>query len=202
MYLYLIRHGITEWNNQRRFQGQADIPMSPAGIKQIEKLANRLEGEPGLLKLYCSKMKRAMMTADIIGRKLDMVPVAVPNLEEISVGGWSGRGFDEIEREESELYYKWQSGESTFCIPGGESTAQVQKRAVDEIMPLIENETGSILLVAHGIVIKTILCALMNFSLERAGDFEMTNASLSVIQYERGKHSKLIIWNDTSHLRS
>ena len=70
MIFYLVRHGQTDWNNERRFQGQTDVPMNEAGIRQISELADRLARD-GIRfdRLIASPLIRAKRTAEIIAEK-------------------------------------------------------------------------------------------------------------------------------------
>ena len=70
MIFYLVRHGQTDWNNERRFQGRTDIPMNEAGIRQISDLADRLV-QSGIRfdRLIASPLSRAKKTAELIAER-------------------------------------------------------------------------------------------------------------------------------------
>ena len=100
--LLLVRHGETDWNAERRWQGHADVPLNERGREQARALAERLAGE-SIDAIYSSDLSRARDTADIVGARLD-VPVAVdPDLREIDVGAVEG-----LTAEESEAFDGWQ----------------------------------------------------------------------------------------------
>ena len=95
--LYLVRHGQTPYNAERRLQGQLDIPLDDTGRRQAEKLAERMLSEgPRVKKLYCSMLKRANETARIIGRRLNLTPVTVYGIEEIYFGKFQGRRLRDV----------------------------------------------------------------------------------------------------------
>ena len=100
--LLLVRHGITEFNSARRFQGHSDIELSTAGYRQAEELRDRLTVERIDI-IYSSDLKRALMTAEVIssGHKVDIV--ICPELREINYGSIEGLTFDEISRHYPEV---------------------------------------------------------------------------------------------------
>ena len=70
MRFYLVRHGQTDWNNEKRFQGHRNIPMNEAGIQQIQELADRIAKEEIRFDtLIASPLDRAKKTAEIIAEK-------------------------------------------------------------------------------------------------------------------------------------
>ena len=101
--LLLVRHGISEFNNTRRFAGYSDVEMTAAGYRQVERLRDRLKDEKIDL-VYSSDLRRALVTAEIIlaGRKVDIV--ACPELREVNYGACEGLTFDEISRDLSLIH--------------------------------------------------------------------------------------------------
>ena len=94
--LILVRHGETDWNRDRRYQGHADPPLNDAGRVQAEQLAESLETLE-LDAIYTSDLRRAAETAEIIGAGRGIPIVHDPGLREIDVGSWSGLTREEIE---------------------------------------------------------------------------------------------------------
>ena len=68
LHLMLVRHGETEWNAQRRYQGQSDTPLSELGVRQAKLVAERLAGRE-IDALYASDLMRAWETAQFIAKK-------------------------------------------------------------------------------------------------------------------------------------
>ena len=66
--LILVRHGQTEWNRLKRYQGQSDIELNQSGLIQAQKAAERL-AEERIHAIHCSDLKRARQTAEIIAAK-------------------------------------------------------------------------------------------------------------------------------------
>src|SRR5512133_1433936 len=94
--LLLVRHGETNWNRERRFQGHADPPLNDAGREQARELAETLAGE-GIDAIYTSDLQRARETAEILAARFGSEVVALRELREIDVGDWQGLTWPEIE---------------------------------------------------------------------------------------------------------
>lgn len=90
MLIYLLRHGQTEYNAQKRYQGQRDIPLSPEGAAQLR----RADFDPDVV--YVSTLQRTSQTAHILFPEAKLVPV--DGLKEMCFGSFEGRNFIEMER--------------------------------------------------------------------------------------------------------
>ena len=146
--LLLVRHGETDWNRERRFQGHADQPLNDTGREQANVLAEELAGEEIEL-VYTSDLQRARETAQIVGARLgaDVVPLSA--LREIDVGEWEGLTWPEIEQrypEGARLWHKqgygWESGE-TYDQLGERVVAALRRIAA-------EHPEQRVLVVGHG----------------------------------------------------
>src|SRR5215472_5236918 len=95
--IWLVRHGLTEWNTQQRFCGHSDVTLSAQGRVQARWLARRLQEEK-ISTIYSSDLSRARDTAEIIAsRRTQAVPVkASPAWREIDFGAWEGLTYGEI----------------------------------------------------------------------------------------------------------
>ena len=145
--IYLVRHGETDWNRERRIQGSTDIPLNETGREQAS-VTGALLASRDWDGVYASPLSRAFETAEIIARELGLpAPQAVPQLAERNYGDAEGLTGDEID--------------TRFAgtdIPGRETREEVAARALPAIIALAENHPGeSIVLVSHGGVIRTIL---------------------------------------------
>src|SRR5437763_16473885 len=94
--LLLVRHGETDWNAERRWQGHADVPLNEHGRSQAKLLADELAGERALDAIYVSDLSRARETADIVGTRLGLPVVLARDLREIEVGSREGLTGDEV----------------------------------------------------------------------------------------------------------
>lgn len=144
MQIYLIRHGETEWNLERRYQGSQDISLSQAGREQLRPARLRPE------RVYVSRMKRARETAELL---FPGVPqVVVPDLQEMNFGVFEGRNY--IEMEHDPEYRAWVDGNCEGRCPGGESQEEFTDRTVRAVSGLLtacrERGEDPVVIVAHG----------------------------------------------------
>src|SRR5580693_7632884 len=116
MLLYLIRHGQSLFNAEKRIQGQTDIALSPFGEKQSQALAAAFRGLP-IDALYASPLRRAMQTAAPIADALKLEIRTDDRLKEINAGIFEGVGWDEIASHSPEAAARWQAQEPDFVIP-------------------------------------------------------------------------------------
>ncbi|MDQ0323780.1 putative phosphoglycerate mutase [Pararhizobium capsulatum DSM 1112] len=152
MRVLLVRHGQSEWNAEKRLQGQADIGLSEKGVRQAETLRPVIDAiNP--CRTITSDLRRARHTAAILGFS-DAEPLE--GLREISVGEWTGRSIPDIIAEDAQLYSGWRAGSHT--PPQGETWVQfvARTRAVIEHERL-KPDCRNLLVVCHGGVIRALL---------------------------------------------
>ena len=198
--LLLVRHGITEFNNTRRFAGYSDVGMSTNGYRQVEMLGDRLVNEK-IDAVSSSDLRRALVTAEVIssGHKVNIV--TCPELREMNYGDAEGLTFQEI----SHLYPKVAESVANFSLrlefPGGESFERFIKRTSKFLDRLERYEpSGTMLIVSHSGPLKVLVCRLLGIDQSHWRQIRIDNASLSIVEtYPRGVILSLL--NDTSHLR-
>ena len=149
----LARHGETDDNAARRFQGHLDPPLNELGRAQALALGQELAGA-GIRELWSSPLLRARETATIAGRQLGLRPRLDPRLMEVDVGDWAGRLYDDLEADEPELYAEWRSGSPSFRFPGGESLEEQGERVATAIGEISGVARLPVLVVCHGGVIR------------------------------------------------
>jgi broad specificity phosphatase PhoE len=149
----LARHGETDDNAARRFQGHRDPPLNELGRAQALALGEELAGA-GILELWSSPLRRAHETASIAGAALDLQPRLDRRLMEVDVGVWAGRSYDELEGTEPEAYAAWRAGSPAFRFPGGESLQEQGERVAEALAEIAGSARLPVLVVCHGGVIR------------------------------------------------
>jgi len=199
--VFLVRHGETKWNTSRRFQGHRDVPLSPVGERQAERLALRLAGE-SLAAVYTSDLARAVMTARAIAKPHGLCVVQLKELREIDVGDWEGMSLDELHNARRTDVAKWLEDTVNNPIPGGESYANLRDRVVPKVMELVHaHPDASICVVSHAGPVKMILCHALGMTVDHRHRIDLANASLCMVEYSPGRDPRVIFMNDTCHLR-
>jgi probable phosphoglycerate mutase len=159
--LWLVRHGLLPPNPQRRFIGAQDIPLSPQGERQMRILAGQLAAHPlkGHVAVVCAScLDRAAQSARILVGAFEGVPLEThPGLNEISLGAWEGLTPAEVEARFPGAYALRGRDMAGYAPEGGESFAQVQRRALDAVTWLrSRHPKGILLVVAHAGVNRTL----------------------------------------------
>ncbi len=198
--LLLVRHGITEFNNTRRFAGYSDVEMSAAGCQQVERLRDRLKDEKIDL-VYSSDLRRALVTAEIIlaGRKVDIV--ACPELREVNYGACEGLTFDEISRDYPELAESIADFDLQLEFPGGENFTGFVERTCHFLDRLSQHESSeTILIVSHSGPLRALVCHLLGIDQSHWRQLRIDNASLSIVE-TYPERVIISLLNGTSHLK-
>jgi len=190
--LYLVRHGQTDWNRQRRIMGRHPVPLNETGSQQVQRLALSLKSWP-IEKMVSSPMLRTVESAKIISEALGLPFEEDEGLCEISVGEWEGKYWDQMDSDP--VVKAFETTPSITRPPGGETLTEVQNRAVKSIWRIIQ-EAGisNLLLVSHADTIRAILAHFIQMDLDPSRRFQIDNASLSVIKINPIK-SRLILMN-------
>lgn len=200
MYLLLIRHGETDWNNERRIQGNTDTPLNANGIMQARQLARRIAGEK-LDALYASPLARARVTAEIIADKVGVALNLDERLKEKGLGDLEGLTLEEFQAQYPELYQGWISGTEHFPLPGEESPAQLRERIVNFLNDLRARHANSarIGVVTHGGTISMFVSTLIGLGVNQRSPFWFDNASITLADLT-GTRPRVKLLNDTCHL--
>jgi glucosyl-3-phosphoglycerate phosphatase len=178
--LVLVRHGLTPWNAERRFQGQADIELAETGHAQAAAAAEVLAAYAPA-QLWSSDLSRAVQTAEYVAETTQLVPVLDERLREIHVGDFEARTVAEA----LETYgpEPWDYAEH-----GGESEKALADRLTgclrDIAAGLGESETAVV--VAHGHAIRTGTAAFLGIeeggafgSIENCGWVELAQSGIA-----------------------
>ena len=181
--LYLIRHGETDYNNALRFQGQTDIPLNQKGIEQAEKVAGFLKDVP-LQAIFTSSLQRARTTAEIIGRAKGLEPQATDALREMSFGIWENMNSKDIQKKYAKEWKDFFASPAKTKIPEGESMSDVQKRAYPEVQRILDQyPEGDVAFIAHGGIIRVLICTMLGLDLNRSWHLHVGNASITCFYY-------------------
>ncbi len=158
--LLLVRHA--ETSAPDRFHGaESDVGLSKWGMRQAELLGESVKGA-GAVAIYSSALLRAVETAAAIGRACELKPTAIAALHERRIGSLSGLSRDEGWAIYAESKRRWIAGDLEHSHPGGESFADIRRRVLPVFEALAARHVGAtIIVVAHGVVIRVALTSLL-----------------------------------------
>jgi broad specificity phosphatase PhoE len=150
--LLIIRHGESEWNVEKRWQGWLDSQLTAEGLQQARDRADVL-ARSGLAPavVHCSDLGRARQTAEIIAAALGVPTRPHPGLRERSGGDWEGFTADEIDERWPGRRMAWRRGEIT-TMPGGEDDAAVLARVDEALASALESGTPALVITHHGVL--------------------------------------------------
>jgi probable phosphoglycerate mutase len=164
--LYFVRHGVTDWNQERRLQGQQDIPLNALGREQASRcgvllrdLLARNGRSVAEFDYVASPLGRARETMELMRAQLGLDPESYrtdARLMEMSFGRWEGFTFAELQATEAKALSARERDKWGFVLPGGESYAQLAVR-VREWYAGVERDT---VVAAHGGVCRTLIADL------------------------------------------
>ena len=204
---YLVRHGETDWNRERRFQGQADPPLNDAGRAQARAAAARLAELP-FAAAYASDLRRASDTAAEIVRGREPRLTKLAELREKRFGDWEGLTVVDAEARDPERYrriFRVATYDGTTAPPGGESDMQMLQRVTGLAERLCAAHAGSdrnILIVGHGGSLCALIVALLGLPAAAIWRFRLANAAVSQVTVFEDGAATLDLFSDTGHLHA
>ena len=182
--IILIRHGETEWNSQQRMQGHSNSDLSSVGQAQILALGQWMKNVPFDL-IYSSDSLRAKQTAEAITQFSGHELQFDQRLREKNLGVFEGLTSEEARERHPEVFRLFKTAGSKYVIDEGESTQQLQDRAleiVDEIR--IKHPEERVLLVTHGGFIRVVMKHSLGLSLETPTRFLIRNTGVFRLVWE------------------
>jgi len=196
----LVRHGETEGNSAERFCGWTDVGLSDVGLRQAERLGDRLASE-NISIVYSSNLRRALQTAEVITSRHELGVIACHELREIDFGSVEGLTYGEISQKYPDLVRSWFNWDFSFRFPDGESIADVNNRVICFLHRLEEHaKEETIVVAAHSGVLRLLICNLLGLELRHWRQIRLDLASLSIVE----TYSETVILsslNDISHLQ-
>lgn len=201
--LIFIRHGQSLANQQNRFAGQTDVPLTELGMAQAERAAEYILKHEKIDKIYSSDLQRAHNTALPVS-ELTGIPINdVKELREICAGIWEGRLANEIEIEYEQEFRTWRKDYAHARLPGGESVQEVYERVVTFVKRIAkENDGLTLLFASHASPIRAVECNSRGFGWERMSEVSfVNNSAISIFEYEPNTDTiTLVERNLTEHL--
>jgi broad specificity phosphatase PhoE len=198
-----VRHGQTAWNvgsgAGERFRGRIDLLLDDAGLAQAHALVGRLADQP-IVAVYSSPLKRAVETARPTAQQLGLPVQPLLGIIDIDYGDWQGLSHPEVARAYPDLYQRWLEKPHRVKFPNGESLRQVRLRGMAALKEIAARHEGrTVLLMAHQVVNKVLVCAMLGLYNSHFWRIRQDNACINVFEHQDGIFTAVRI-NDTCHL--
>ncbi|MDP2331274.1 MAG: histidine phosphatase family protein [Reyranella sp.] len=155
--LYMLRHGETAWNTERRMQGTKNSDLTERGRAQARAMGRALKAElargAGSTIFLRSPLGRVRETSEIVGHELGLDPSQWrddPRLAELSYGEWEGFSWKEIEVTHPTALADWRADPHGYCPPGGETHFELRRRSAAVLAEVVASRTRTVV-VGHGV---------------------------------------------------
>lgn len=180
--IYLLRHGkIATEDDQRRYIGQLDLPLSEEGVRQARLLQKRLDGF-AFGAVYCSDLSRSRRTAEIVAAGKGVAVTQRRDLREISLGEWEGCTFADIARRFPDEFRARGADIGYYRPPGGENFADCSRRAVAAFHDIMAASSGDVLIVGHAGVNRLLLGHILGMPLANLFRIAQDYGCVNIIQ--------------------
>ena len=194
--LYIVRHGETEWNVIKRFQGQLNTPLTEKGMEKLRETGKKLENVL-FDEVYTSELGRTVASAEIIlnenrgyrNKKLELKKLA--ELNEVYFGVWQGSTYEEVflkyPEEANNYFYNVKNYKAENVE--AENLKDALERFLKGINKILDShESGNILVVTHGTVLEMFMNYVANDSIFDIDERTlMGNGDYKVFSYKNGK---------------
>lgn len=180
--IHLIRHGEVVGAGTPRYNGHADVALSPFGVAQYHAMKERFAGIP-ISACYSSDLTRCVTGANILGSHLGVKPVTDRNLRELDIGLWEGKTWQELQEEYPSEWRERLADIVGYRVPGGENLLDLQARIMPVIDRIAANHREEVLVVAHGGANRVILLNAIGAPLSALFNIEQNYCCRNIIDY-------------------
>ncbi|MBU0675518.1 MAG: histidine phosphatase family protein [Proteobacteria bacterium] len=178
--ILLVRHGSTGTEYAGRFIGSSDIPLGAKAPEEVARLAEVLKPLAPEVTFH-SPLGRVQQTVSMLGSAISTRVFEDPDLREIDFGRWEGKRFTEIAEGDSELVKRWSIWNHEFAFPEGEAVVDFLDRVGRVAEKLVGCREERILVVAHGGVIRALICHLLKIPSQNYLLFDIQPARLTTL---------------------
>ena len=156
--VHFIRHGETEQNALKIWQGHTDTPLNKKGLEQAKLLSERINSR--VTKVFSSDLKRASQTASFLSSS----SILRDNLREINVGDFTGKSVKDTYTSNHEIFQSLQN--DSFQFPNGESVQEFKDRVRNELEYIFNQteEDSETVVVTHVFFIGTAIGLTLGFN--------------------------------------
>jgi len=179
---FLLRHGETEWNRERRIMGRRPVPLSEQGRAQLLSLAPHL-ANLGITRVWTSPLARARGTAELIAAEIGGLPVVDDEgLTEVHYADWEGKTFRDLV--DDPVFHALRRDPLGTAFPGGgETLLEVRERVFDAMARIAAASAGEpAIVVSHGDPLRLVLCGCLGLDVAQLRRIRVDNGALSAVE--------------------
>ena len=207
--IFFIRHSQTDWNQERRIQGQTDIPLNAEGREQAERLCHFVRRSSSELDqltqcsvIYSSPLQRAVNTAAPLANFLSKPITPLEALQERHFGSIQGMTYPELEAQMPVESRMINERKPNFQPPGGESLTDLRTRVQSLLALLLAKHAGeTVICFTHGGVLDMIYREATHTLIDAKRTWDIPNAGVNHLVYTSQPAAwKVEAWAFTRHL--
>jgi broad specificity phosphatase PhoE len=202
MALYLVRHGETDWNREKRFQSRTDVPLNEHGLAQARAIRDVLrERNISFIAARSSPLSRAVLTARIILEGTDTELVVEPAFIELEFGEFEGQLETDLKARFGESFSRWRASHYTQPPPGGGEDIISGAVRVETALNALKSfsKEGDVLIVAHQAVLMAMKAAITGRTdVDSALDFKQSNDEVEIWDMNRALRCEKFSVNTSS----
>ncbi len=193
--IYLIRHGQVQGHEQKRYNGQAEVPLTPQGQAQFGLLQMRLD-KKRIAAVYSSDLSRCAEGARLLAGARGLEAKFLEELRELHIGDWEGMTWQELQEKYPREWQARLADIVNYKVPGGESLLEMAERVRPAIRRIVERHPGEeVAVVGHGGVNRVILLDAIGAPLERLFHVEQDYGCLNAIDYYPDGRAVVVLLN-------
>lgn len=200
----IVRHGETDWNVEKRLQGQVDIGLNAAGQAQAQAIRAHLQKAPAFAAVYSSDLRRAWHTAEIATADMELAVLPAPTFRERHYGMYQGLTSAEAAQSYPAMYRLHQARDLHYAYDTGESLTVFATRIHDGLSTLAERHRGqNVLIFTHGGVLDIIYRLATLRPLDAPRNFPILNAGINWLTHDANSSAnpwQIITWGNQAHL--
>jgi len=197
--IWWVRHGSTEWNETKRWQGHSNVKLNENGRRQARLLAKKLTGLQ-FTEVWSSDLERSLETARLALPNISADEIKQDTcLRELNMGVAEGKIWEELTAAEQEAVTAWWEDPYNLNFPGTEENLRTVTERLTEWRRKLPQE-GRIIVFSHGGLIRAALWDITGIpDYRRRWGMELGNTGIVRIRYS-GSFPTLVAFNDISHL--
>ena len=181
MRIYLVRHGETQWNVERRMQGWGDSALTSLGEDQARKHGELLNREH-VSTIFASDLGRVRQTVSLIQERCTADMRFDANLRECNMGQWEGQRVEDIQQEWQVEYSRWRQDNEINSPPDGESINDLKLRVAKVLDSVTNNGDSRVAFVTHGITTRVLLDLLIGLSVPQKQQLRIPNGVVHMVE--------------------
>lgn len=200
LYLYIVRHGETEWNAAERIQGRLDSRLTEKGRSYAKMLGERLK-RTDFTRIIASPSQRTLETAQLLKGERDISVTQDERIMEMAMGPWQGMTMAEIRLQYPNEYDWFMSRPELFQMAGAETFFEMKERAEDFLTEMKSGTlSGNVLIVTHGLLIKSLFAIFKGIAIKDIWKEQtVEGTSLSIIKIDQ-EGEEILLESDMGHV--